>query len=325
MDPRIEWDRLPSEWKTIFKKNLVFQNELVTEQSSQSKFAARYYDMDTYWRVFFSDRSVEESVTDDELRQILSLKKVKCGGTKIDSLAPVAALRLDSLEYLDCNHTNIEELNDLGATFTLRTLEIEHTGVTDLGPIRSSPGLAQLYFSNTGVVDITPLADLPHLVNVDFNDTDVLDLAPLGSATTLQTVVMNGCRQVRDTAPLGAAESLVKLDISRTAVSSLNDLAAHRHLQILVAGELDIDNIEVVADLSELESLYINNATRPIDLACLRSAPSLRALYVGGTEVRNAQAILDLPSLEILFHSSLPSSLCRELRAERPTCAITSH
>jgi len=325
LDPSSEWARIPSEWKTIFKKNLVFQKELVTEQAAQSKFAARYYDMDTYWRVFFPDRTVDLSVTPDELAQIRALRKVKCGGTKIDSLAPVTTLGLDDLEYLDCNHTNINSLDCLAAIPTLRTLEIEHTGVSDLSPIRSSAGLTQLYFSSTDVVDITPLADLPNLVNLDFNDTAVSDLTALEELGQLRTLVINGCKGVTNLESLGATESLVKLDISRTSVSDLHGLASHRHLQILVAGELDIDSIDVIADLPALESLYINNAGQPIDLGCLRSSPSLRALYIGGTEVRNADVILDIPSLEILFHSSLPTDLCEELHAERPQCAITSH
>src|SRR4051812_40770947 len=90
----IAWHQLSPTWQAIFRKNLVFQTELVTEQASQSKFAARYYDMETYWDVFFPSRALEGPVTSDELTRIRGLKRLKCGGTQIDSLSPMVELGL---------------------------------------------------------------------------------------------------------------------------------------------------------------------------------------------------------------------------------------
>src|SRR5437879_2806372 len=86
------WESIPTPWKIIFKKNLIFQSELIVEQQSQSKFAARYYDMDTYWQVFFPQREVELSLTEEEYLRLLALKRLKCGGTKVDSLSTLSNL-----------------------------------------------------------------------------------------------------------------------------------------------------------------------------------------------------------------------------------------
>lgn len=319
----MSWEAIPSQWKEIFKKNLIFQTELVTQQHSQSKFAARYYDMDTYWQVFFPRRSLDLSITAAEYEQLLKLTKLKCGGTKVDSLVILAELGLVGLEYLDCNHTKIESLDELARIDTLLTLEIEYTAVSDLSPLRSSAGLRQLYFSHTKVIDIGILAQLPALTNLDFNDTGVSDLSALHGLSYLQTLVMNGCSEIRDLSALGHSQALVKLDISRTGIASLADLETHSHLQILVAGELDISSVDVVRELPDLESLYINNTRNTIDLDSLRSSKSLRALYIGGTEITNVDALLDVESLEILFHSNLSDRFCKQLKIANPKCTIT--
>jgi Leucine-rich repeat (LRR) protein len=317
------WESVPTPWKIIFKKNLIFQSELVVEQQSQSKFAARYYDMDTYWQVFFPQREVDLSLTEEEYLRLLALKRLKCGGTKIVSLSILPKLGLECLEYLDCNHTNIDSLQALANFDSLRTVELEYTAVSDLSPLRSCADLAQVYFSSTNVVDIGVLAELPRLVNVDLNDTKVDDISALGCLPDLETLVMNGCASVKDLTPLGNSRALVKLDISGTGITSLASLSNHRNLQILVAGGLDIDAIEAVSMIPSLESLYINNARNVIDLKCLRHSKSLKALYIGGVTVTGVEALLDIKSLTILFHSNLPQSFCDQLGSVNPDCSIT--
>jgi Leucine Rich repeats (2 copies) len=317
------WESVPTPWKIIFKKNLIFQSELVVEQQSQSKFAARYYDMDTYWQVFFPKREVDLSITEEEYLQLLALKRLKCGGTKVDSLSILPKLGLECLEYLDCNHTNIDSLQALTNFDNLRTVELEYTAVSDLSPLRSCADLSQLYFSSTNVIDIGVLADLPRLTNIDLNDTKVDDISALGCLPNLETLVMNGCANVKDLTPLGNSRALVKLDISGTGITSLASLSNHRNLQILVAGGLDIDTIEAVSAIPSLESLYINNARNVIDLECLRHSKSLKALYISGVTVTGVEALLDIDSLTILFHSNLPQSFCDHLGYVNPDCSIT--
>jgi hypothetical protein len=317
------WESVPNPWKIIFKKNLTFQSELIVEQQSQSKFAARYYDMETYWQVFFPERQVDLSLTEEEYLRLLALKRLKCGGTKIDSLSILPKLGLDYLEYLDCNHTHIDSLEELSSFERLRTVEVEHTAVSDLSPLGSCSDLTQLYFSSTNVVDIGVLAKLHRLANVDLNDTKVGDISALGCLPNLETLVINGCANVEDLTPLGKSRALLKLDISATGITSLVGLSDHRNLQILVAGGLDIDTIEPVSAIPSLESLYINNARNVMNLECLRHSKSLKALYIGGVTVLGVEALLEIPSLTILFHSNLPQSFCDQLVSVNPQCSIT--
>lgn len=319
------WDSVPEQWKVIFKKNLIFQSEMITEQISQSKFAARYYDMDTYWQVFFPNRNVELTLTKEDYSHLLLLKKLKCGGTKIDDLELLARLGLKNLEYLDCNHTEINNINALYNFNALKTLEIEYTNVADLSPLCACRNMTQLYISRTKVAEVNTLSHLPNLTNLDLNDTDVDDIGSLADLHQLETLVMNGSHNIHDISPLGTLKKLVKLDISRTGVNSIESLRGHNNLQILIAGDLDIKSIDAVSEMPMLESLYINNSHRVIDIECLTEAKNLKALYIGGTEVINPDVILDIRSLVILFHSNLPQDLCDKLIAGNPTCTITKH
>lgn len=324
-DHKLIWDSVPDQWKIIFKKNLIFQSEMITEQMSQSKFAARYYDMETYWKVFFSNRNVNLTLTTEDYSQLLLLKKLKCGGTKIDDLELLPRLGLKNLEYLDCNHTEINNIEALYNFNALKTLEIEYTNVADLSPLRACRNITQLYISSTRVSEINTLSHLPNLTNLDLNNTAVNDIGSLAGLLQLETLVINGSIGIQDISPLNALKRLVKLDISNTGVDSIENLRGNNNLQILVAGDLDINSIDAVREMPELESLYINNSRRAIDLACLKGVKNLKALYIGGTEVINPEVILDIRSLVILFHSNLPQDLCDKLITVNPTCTITKH
>jgi Leucine-rich repeat (LRR) protein len=324
-DHKLIWDSVPEQWKIIFKKNLIFQSEMIIEQTSQSKFAARYYDMETYWKVFFANRNVDLTLTKEDYSQLLLLKKLKCGGTKIDGLELLPLLGLNNLEYLDCNHTEIDNIDALYDFNDLKSLEIEYTNVADLNPLRACRNLTQLYVSSTRVSEINTLSHLLSLTNLDLNNTAVNDISPLAGLHQLETLVINGSINIQDISPLSTLKRLVKLDISGTSVDSIENLRGNNSLQILVAGDLDINSIDAVRDIPNLESLYINNSSRPIDLACLKGSKNLKALYIGGTEVINPEVILDINSLVILFHSNLPQDLCDKLIAVNPTCMITKH
>ena len=145
------------------------------------------------------------------------------------------------------------------------------------------------------------------------------------SLQQIETLVMNGSIGIHDISPLSGLKKLVKLDISGTGVDSIESLRGNNNLQILVAGELDINSIDAVREMPGLESLYINNSKRGIDLACLKESKNLKALYIGATEVINPEVILDIRSLAILFHSNLTQDLCDKLMTVNPTCAITKH
>jgi Leucine-rich repeat (LRR) protein len=324
-DHRLIWDSVPEQWKVIFKKNLIFQSEMITEQISQSKFAARYYDMETYWKVFFLDRKIDLTLTPEDYSKLLLLKKLKCGGTKIDDLELLQRLGLQNLEYLDCNHTEIDNIEALYNFNALKTLEIEYTNVADLTPLRACRSMTQLYISSTRISEINTLSQLPNLINLDLNDTVIDDLSSLAGLHHLETLVMNDSTHIHDISPLSSLKKLVKLDISRTRVNSIESLRGHNNLQILVAGDLDINSIDAVSEMPMLESLYINNSRSVIDLACLKEVKNLKALYIGGTEVINPEVILDIKSLVILFHSNLPQDLCNKLTVVNPACTITKH
>lgn len=129
---------------------------------------------------------------------------------------------------------------------------------------------------------------------------------------------MNGCIKVSELGGLTSTTELFKLDITGTGLTSIDGLAGHSKLRVLLAGNLSLDGIDVVGNLPVLESLYLNNARHQLDLACLESCPSLKALYIGGTLVRNSEVLLEMPSLTMLFHDGLPETLCAELSRALP-------
>lgn len=120
------WDAVPPMWKVILKKNLIFQTELMAIQRSQSKFAARYYDMDTYWRRLFGGREIDLDITKDEFEQIQRLEKINCDGTQVEDLAILRDLGLDALKTIDCSRTAIGRIDELAGLERLAILAFEY-------------------------------------------------------------------------------------------------------------------------------------------------------------------------------------------------------
>jgi hypothetical protein len=83
-----------------------------------------------------------------------------CMSTKIDTLAPLAGLRLRTL---DIEGTNVADLSPLGGMSTLERLDIAHTPVAEIEVVKSFDKLEWLRLDGAKVTDLSPLLNLKTL------------------------------------------------------------------------------------------------------------------------------------------------------------------
>ena len=135
------------------------------------------------------------------------LEVLRIGSTKVDDLAPVAALPL--LE-LDCTGIPAADFTPLANCTKLTYLNLTATAVKDLEFLRTSR-LQTLDISRTQVSDLSPLAGMA-LYNHSFYDTPVTDITPLLSSPTLRYVGL--ARGVKNAEALRALPKIERISFT---------------------------------------------------------------------------------------------------------------
>jgi hypothetical protein len=176
-------------------------------------------------------------------------------------------------------------------------LDLNGQPVSDLGILRGA-GVCQLNLDKTKVTDLTPLADLP-LEALHLGETPVSDLAVFRGAKFCSTLkeLWLGRTKVADLAPLAECTALRTLDLSGTAVASLE--ALHKlPLRTLFLGGTQIRDLSPLANLP-LEVLAFNG-TAIRDISALAGLP-LKTIIFDGSEVADVTPLLRCPPLETII------------------------
>ncbi|MFW5845122.1 MAG: protein kinase domain-containing protein [Planctomycetota bacterium] len=259
----------------------------------------------------------------------LQLRRLLCGGTLVDDLAPLHGMRL---EQLDISNTAVADLSPLSGMplrrlsayrcavsdlqplerSALEYLDMGHCPVRDLRPLRGLP-LTRLYASNTAIDDITPLAGLP-LIWLGLSGQPIADLTPLADSAIrrLRCQVAGGI----DLAVLAGLDLLTlhleadePIDLMPLAEEALNDLTLTGAGMHSLAGmeRMRIKRLLIrdhqIQDLSPLDG---NEGLREVSITSGPLAevgdlhlPEVRSLHLGGNRIRHIGR-LRMPRLRYL-------------------------
>ena len=106
-------------------------------------------------------------------------------GTRALEVLPPEIAKLDKLEILDLNDTQVSDLVPLSGLSGLQRLYLNNTQVSDLVPLSGLSGLQVLYLNDTQVSDLVPLSGLSGLQTLYLTKTQVRDLRPIRHLTGL--------------------------------------------------------------------------------------------------------------------------------------------
>ena len=199
----------------------------------------------------------------------------------VQDLAPL--LRLRQLEEL----TLLSRLTDLAFVRDLPGLRSLHLGglthVTDLSPLR-----AQTRLEGLGVDECPALTDLRVLPPLDRITDLSLKRSALGSglpelverAPMIRDLQLNRSTWVEDIEPLGALP-LTRLSLwSCRMVTDFSPLARMRGLTFLDLEDTNIGDLTPIAEMPELETLWLRDCENVTDLAPLGALRRLRELFI---------------------------------------------
>jgi Leucine-rich repeat (LRR) protein len=252
-------------------------------------------------------------------------------------------------------------LVDLRSWSSLTNLrELDLGGLPSLVSVQGIGSLVSLRKLNLSEVPATEgfeeLAVLDHLVDLYINRCSGLtDPTPLKQLTSLRTLHMAGCVNIREFSWIGKLAEIWNLDLSGTRVSDLSfcrSLVDLRRLRAKVStgvmGELDLSPARHLRDLTlklgswhdwalptsgALQSVSLSGDISDDDLSVLAQSPSIRSLYIeDGSRLESLEPLRSNVSLRHLSIGEVsevpdlePLRSLHELRSlELPDSAIES-
>ncbi|MBQ8040286.1 MAG: hypothetical protein IJ274_10530 [Lachnospiraceae bacterium] len=176
-------------------------------------------------------------------------------------------------------------LQEVGETFLIEKDEngayIQAKSLEDLAYCYN---LQEICFGSMEVPSLKPLANLPQLEKLDF------------TSTIMTEEIMN---------EIGMISSLKILEMGHKEFTDFSDVTdgsfvlpiAEQLVAFYAAGGIDWSP-EILAQMTNLESLYIEDAT---DLSFCKNLPQLKKLYMTGGDVKDWSPIAYLENLEYLY------------------------
>ncbi len=128
------------------------------------------------------------------------------------------------------------------------------------------------------------------LLAVDLSETKIINLEPLVQAP-IGTLNLAGCNQILDFSPLSQIRSLTSLDVSRTAIVSLEPVRGHRLTDLAL-------EMTMVEDLSPLIGMKI-------EMLNLRQTRVSSLSPLAGMPIRRIDAT-SIPALDYVFLQGAP-------------------
>lgn len=159
------WNKLPAEWKTIFREHGRFKDspaELMLHQLVR---------FDT---IYINSKPI---TTLAPLFEFSHLKVLSISNTQVQDLSPIKNLK--SLQKLECSNSPIKDLKPLAGLSNLEHINIVNTAVEDLSPMERLIQLDELICSGTQVKSLKPLYRILDLKYLDCSNTRVGNLNAL--------------------------------------------------------------------------------------------------------------------------------------------------
>jgi serine/threonine protein kinase len=135
------------------------------------------------------------------LSAMLTLERLDVTGTKVADLAPIANLRLKSLNFRGCPVYDLTPIKNM----PLEEISLRDTRVTSLAPLVGMP-IKSIELANAPLVNFSALAQLP-LERCYCHSVQISDLAVLRGRPLKELVLWN-CHQARNFAALKDIETL---------------------------------------------------------------------------------------------------------------------
>ncbi|MCB2207333.1 MAG: hypothetical protein KQH67_03465 [Bacteroidetes bacterium] len=260
------------------------------------------------WKNIVSqDINISETITKEELHEIINRSSLDIQVPVINSLAPLSMLY--RLEKLDAGSTQVSDLEPLGSLNHLRELNINNTRATSLEPLIKLDNIRIIRFENTGIDNLMPLQNNTQLQIVYCDNSKVTTDNVLEFKNKLpdclvvyQSDNMNlwWLNLDNDWKELLKKESEVDGAMTRENMQRVADIK-----KLNISDKLSIRNLEPLTVFLQLNELIISN-TAISDISPITNLPNLTKLEVTSSPITSVERISGLEQLQHLSIENTP-------------------
>lgn len=252
------------------------------------------------------------------LENATELLELNVSKTLIQNLAPLQ--KLQKLTTLNIDSTRVKDLRPLSTLSALKVLNANFTLVDDLQPLSNLPALERIYCDQTLIkrdkADAFHTANPKILVIYDSKDLESwwralpviwqstlqkaanIAAAPtkeaLARVTILDSLNIQGIKEITDITPLERLLKLRVLIATSTSIADISPLENHRELRKLDISDTQVNDLFIVRQFQKLEEFRADRT--PIqNIDALLNVPGLKRVFVDGTSVHDiiAQEFLE--------------------------------
>ncbi len=194
---------------------------------------------------------------------------------------------------------DVSTLEDIPFMPNLRTLALCNQQITDLSPLAGT-NLQFLALHGNQIEDVSPLASCPQLLNVYLSNNPISDFSPLAACSMLWRLNV-GATKITDLSSFSDFPALI--DLGALDCPRLSDISAAMEMEQLSTLHLrpvSAAQLQVVAQLTHLDSLYLWHVETLTDLSPLSSLSELTMLYLYAPTLQSLLGIEGMKSLSWL-------------------------
>lgn len=178
------------------------------------------------------------------LNSMNNLKELTIGGlqSEIEDWSPINNCpNLTSVFAWNVGLTDLEPFKNLTE---LKRLDLQENDICDITGIENLTSLESISLWGDELLDISSIKYASKLKQVKILSTGLTDISPIGSLSNLESLILNGCSNIRDVSALQNCKSLIFLDISNTSIEDYSELLLNSNIQIQTSnGNLDSLNV----------------------------------------------------------------------------------
>tara|TARA_R110002096_G_scaffold24760_27_gene78062 strand:+ start:2661 stop:6140 length:3480 start_codon:yes stop_codon:yes gene_type:complete len=234
-------------------------------------------------------------------RALQNLNLTNC--KSLTDFRPLAALTQLQILNLKGNQS-FEDTEILRSLRHLSQLDLQKTSVTNLTGLSSLAKLQDLNLADSQVVNLAPLSGLLHLQSLNLSNCKVQDLSPLTQLPNLRVLDLQNCDHIQDFSPLEKIPGLEIKNLSNQKGASPPSLPKGSAVKSLELEECTQSEIDALAEMTELETLLIDECEDIEDFSALANLTNLKTLELGSCGIRDLEPLGALTQLEELHISS---------------------
>ncbi len=205
--------------------------------------------------------------------------------------------------------TNLDGLHFLAGVEGCTKIEINAGEFTDLSELRDFHNLpslivSQLPLNGSGTVDIAPLAKLTNLRELNLGSVKLRTIEPLSELKNLRSLYLRGTF-ITDVSAASAFSALESIDLTDTRVTDLSPLSHLQELSELGVGGAQLPGLPALRNLKKLKTLRVIEQG-PIEFSPIAELTNLESVWIwGGRFPLNVLPIRNLTKLRYLALSGL--------------------